>query len=67
MNDTLAQRYAWTPTGMKPSDVEFGPMRYVREVDFDEQARLLRAADALIAELEVIVQGNQCEADNVKK
>ena len=37
--------YAHSPLGMRPSDIEYGPMRYVRETDY-------HVAQRKIAELE---------------
>lgn len=40
-------RYAWNATrGMVPSDVAFGPMRYVAESDYNALAAVLAASEA---------------------
>ena len=49
MSDDV-DRYAWRPTGMRLSDLANGPMRYIREIDYD---RAIAERNARIAELKV--------------
>ena len=28
-------RYMWTATGLRPSEIEHGPVRFIRETDYD--------------------------------
>jgi hypothetical protein len=44
----MSDKYQWTATGMSVTAVENGPMRYVREVDYDAlQAEVNRYRDAI--------------------
>ena len=40
--------YAHSPLGMRPSDMEYGPMRYVRETDYHVAQRKIAELEAAL-------------------
>ena len=41
-------RYMWTATGLRPSEIEHGPVRFIRETDYDAlRATVARLEGAL--------------------
>ena len=41
-------RYMWTATGLRPSEIEHGPVRFIRETDYDAlRATVARMTTAL--------------------
>ena len=56
-------KYQWTCTGMSVQPVENGPLRYVREVDYDQLQAKVEELTALKAELNTVIYQN-AEAEN---
>jgi len=43
--------YAHSPLGMRPSDMEYGPMRYVRETDYHVAQRKIAELEAALTSI----------------
>jgi len=56
-------KYQWTSTGMSITAVENGPMRYIREVDYDAlQAKVDELTKLCQARSQKLINANRCIA-----
>ena len=45
-------RYMWTATGLRPSEIEHGPVRFIRETDYDALRMRVKELEVELAKLQ---------------